>query len=176
MGRPRQNNGAEEDGRRPEEEAFQKALRFIEYRQRSAGETRARIRKWGFDQSTADSVVEHLKLAGVLDDGEFARTFLDELVRKEMGPYRIRRELSKKMIDRELIDATMECYPVADDVERARQAAMRRYSRMSGDTDLKTARASLFGFLVRRGYSRASADEACRLTLQVDTQTGAELE
>ncbi|HEY5526240.1 MAG TPA: RecX family transcriptional regulator [Candidatus Anoxymicrobiaceae bacterium] len=159
----------------PEPEALGRALRFIEYRPRSAGETRARLRKSGYDVHTSEGVIDYLTAAGIIDDREFGRLFLNELMRKELGPYRVRSELLKKKLDRELVDELMEEWSQDDEAERARSAAARRFRRMSGE-DPEEARKKLVGFLVRKGYSRRVAEAACRMAVQVDTQSGAELE
>jgi regulatory protein len=150
-------------------------LRFIDYRPRSAGETKARLRKSGYDDQTSDAVVEYLAAAGIIDDREFGRLFLDELLRKELGPYKVRSELLKKKLDRELVDDLMETSSGEDEDERARSAARRRLRSMSGE-DPQAAQTKLAAYLVRRGYSRQVAEAASRTAVQVDTQSGAELE
>ncbi|MHB8895232.1 MAG: regulatory protein RecX [Candidatus Geothermincolia bacterium] len=159
----------------PDDEALEKALRFIDYRPRSAGETRARLRKWGYDEATAETVIEYLEAAGIIDDREFARLFMGELMRKEIGPYRIRSELLKKKLDRELVAEVAGEYPIDEEAEHARAAALRRFRQMSAKSESEI-RVKLTGFLVRRGYSRQAAEAACRLMIQVDTQSDAELE
>lgn len=159
-----------------EEEAFVKAVRFIEYRPRSSGEVRSRMRTWKYDQAVSDSVVDRLKRSGLLDDREFARVFVEELMRKGMGPRRIRSELHKKMLDRDLIDEMLEAYPSEEEVERAHEAAVRRFSRLSGGGGEIDARPRVYGYLMRRGFSSRASDAACRQFLQFDTRSGAELE
>jgi regulatory protein len=159
----------------PDPEALDRALRFIEYRPRSAGETRARLMRWGYDAGTCERVTEYLQAAGIIDDRDFAGLFMDELVRKGLGCYRVRSELLKKKLDRQLVEEVMEAYPMDEELARATTAAERRYTQMRAAQD-PAARRRLSEYLMRRGYSRPVAVAACRLTVQVDTQTGAELE
>jgi len=160
----------------PDPEALERALKFIDYRPRSSGETRRRLRRYGYDAANIDEVITHLTEAGILDDGDFGRLFMAELVGKGAGYYRVRSELGKKLIGRELIDELMEAYPMDDELERARAMAERRVGRFDGDAADRAERKKLAAFLVRRGFSRQVAETAARLTLRVDTQSGTELE
>jgi regulatory protein len=175
---PRPAEGDEPFGEhRADPEAVEKALRFIEYRPRSAGETRARLRKWGYDPVDCDRVIAYLEELGLLDDREFARVFTGELVRKGLGVYRVRSELLKKKLDRELIEQVLtDEYPYEEEGERAREAAERRFTRLSSE-DAATSRRKIIDHLIRKGFSRAVADSAFRaLGDEVDTQTEPELE
>ncbi len=159
----------------PEEEALRRAIRFIEYRPRSAEETRARMLRWGYDMPTARLVVEYLEALGYIEDRQFARLSMGELVRKEYGICRVRSELIKKRIDRRIIDETLEEYPRESESERALEAARRWKDRSMGE-DPASVRVRLVGYLRSRGYSRPVAEEACRAGIQFDTQSRAELE
>lgn len=159
-----------------EEEAYRKAIRFIEHRSRSTGETRTRLRKWGYRQETAEMVIARLAGAGLLDDREFGSVFVEELQRKGLGSFRIRSELLKKRLDRELVDYLMESLDPEEERERALAAAVRRYSALSGTMDTAEAKTKTYGYLVRRGYSAEDAGGACAKAAQVDTQTDPELE
>lgn len=159
-----------------EEEAYRKAIRFIEYRARSTGETRDRLRKWGYGQETTELVLGRLARAGLLDDREFGRTFVEELARKGLGSFRIRSELLKKRLDRGLVDCLMESLDHEQERERARAVAVRRYSALSGTIGAVKAKEKTFAYLLRRGYSVEDAAGACARAAQVDTQTDPELE
>lgn len=158
----------------PDAEALGRALRFVDYRPRSAGETTSRLRRWGYDARTCQEVTAYLEEAGIIDDREFARLFMGELIRKGLGRYRVRSELIKKKLERELVEEVMEGYPEDEEVERAADAAVRRYSQM-GPRDA-AADKKVMDHLRRKGFSRQVAGAACRMAAQVDTQSGPELE
>ena len=164
------------DGCDPDPEALERALKFIDYRPRSSGETRRRLRRYGYDAGTIEGVIDHLITAGILDDSDFARLFTAELLGKGAGFYRVRSELVKKMIPREVIDEIAADYPLDDELERAKSAAERRLGSFDGDPLDPAARKKLAAYLVRRGFARQVAESAARLTLRVDTQTSTELE
>jgi len=168
---------AEKEPGNPDEDfslAVERAVRFIEYRPRSTGETRSRLRRWGYAPATCERVAAYLVEAGILDDHDFARLFMDELLRKGLGRYRVRSELIKKKLDRELVDEVMERYPLEEELERAKGVAEKRFVRTS-EPDATSSR-KVTEYLMRRGYSREVAAAACRLLTQVDTQTSTELE
>lgn len=149
-------------------EALDRALRFIEYRPRSRGETTERLRRWGYSAETSLQVVDHLNDCGMLDDRSFARVYLGEMVRKGLGYYRVRGELLKKKLERALVDDVMEEYPIEDELERALGVAA-AFVRKRNPVEMSTIRQKLMDYLIRRGYSRKVAIEACRLTCDVDT-------
>lgn len=154
------------------EKALDRALRFIDYRPRSSGETRSRMRRWGYSADDIDQVVEHLQSVGLIDDVTFARVFMDEMVRKGFGCRRVSDELYKKRLAREVIEEVMSGYPIQDEVERARDAAALRMSRLTGD-EPAARRIKIKRYLMRRGFTPEVSEEVCRSFI-VDTQLGAE--
>jgi regulatory protein len=154
-------------------EALERAIRFIEYRPRSCGETRDRLRRWDYTVAESDEVVAHLEACGLLDDGEFARMFVSEMIRKGFGYQRVRAELFKKRLGREAVDHALEGYPSADELDRALDLAERLALRL-GDCSTPTNRRKMMGYLTRKGYSRSIAAEACSRAGDVDTNLGPE--
>lgn len=150
-----------------------RAVRFIEYRARSKGETRDRIRRWGYDDITGDQVVAHLEGCGLLDDREFARVFMGELLRKGFGLNRVRSELLKKKLQGDLIEEVLGEYPIAEELDRAIESAGALSARFKA-ADPSAARRKTVDYLRRRGYSWEVAVEACRRKCDVDTEIGPE--
>jgi regulatory protein len=154
-------------------EALERAIRFIEYRPRSGGETRDRLRRWGYSIAERDEVVAHLEACGLLDDSEFARMFVGEMLLKGFGYQRVRSELFKKRLDRQVVDEALDLYPAEDELNRALRLAERLAPRLGGCSTPENRR-KMLGYLTRRGYSRVVAAEACRLAADVDTNIGPE--
>ncbi len=153
----------------PDGEALDRALRFIEYRPRSRGETRDRLRRWGYPPASCQAVVEYLERCGLLDDREFGRVFLGEMLRKNFGYYRIRSELLKKRLERRTVDEILEDYPSGDEMDRALAAAhpmARRIQRRADSNAVDRITASL----MRRGYPRSVARRAASIACDVDTE------
>jgi regulatory protein len=152
-----------------DEEALARALRFIDYRPRSRGETTDRLVRWGYSLATADDVAEYLERCGIIDDREFAGVFLDEMLRKGYGYYRVRRALIEKRLDRSLVDEVLNGYPIEEELARAAKMAQTHAPRFS-QVEPYSLNRRLADYLMRRGYSRQIAMEACRLVGDVDTQ------
>lgn len=57
---------------------FNTALNFLSYRPRSEWETRRRLKLKTKDQKLVDDVVEKLKSIGQINDGEFAKWFVEQ--------------------------------------------------------------------------------------------------
>jgi len=156
-----------------EREAFEKALNFLNYRPRSSGEIRDRMRKWRYGTRVIDKVIGYLEESGLVDDREFARIFMRELIEKQFGFYRIREKLYAKSIDKAVVEEVMADYPSGEEFERAYQLGMAKAARLSGQDELSGQR-KLMGFLERRGYSGSVAREVVRSLGRVDTELGRE--
>ncbi len=155
--------------RGPDEEALSRALRFIDYRPRSRGETTDRLVRWGYSRATAEDVAGYLESCGVIDDRRFASVYLDEMLRKHLGYYRVRKALIEKKLERALVEEVLADYPLEEELPRAERVARAQASRFAGAEPRAFTR-KLCDYLVRRGYSRQIAMEACRLIADVDTQ------
>lgn len=155
--------------------ALDRALTFIEYRSRSSGEVNNRLRRWNYDPRTRAMVISYLEDCGILDDLELARVFMGEMLQKQYGYHRVKDALLAKRIDRELVEQALTEYPAEEELARAVELARPLVSRLSGD-EPRAARKKIVGYLTRRGYSHGTALEASRMTPDVDTQSGPELE
>lgn len=97
--------------------AYEKALYLLEYRAHSRGELMRKLRAV-FPAPVCEEAVAKIEQLGLIDDETFAREFAAELAeKKSFAPRRIRLELEKRGIDRELIDEVLserEDNPVED--------------------------------------------------------------
>lgn len=155
-------------------EALERALKFIDYRPRSVGETIDRMRRYGYSTATSEAVAAHLGAAGLLDDREFGRLFMEELLSKGYGCQRIRTELFKKRLRRDTVEELIASYPDELEDERALEAAGRWKRGQHGDDASRVRR--LTSHLMRRGFSGQTARSAARATVGFDTESGPELE
>ena len=142
-----------------DDEAFQRAraaaLRFLSYRPRSAAEVRSRLRR-RFASPLTERVMESLAEQSLVNDAEFARVWRQS--RESSNPRSataIRRELLSKGVSRDIAD---EASRDVDDRESAYRAGVKHARRLE-DLDSETFRRRLWGFLMRRGFSRSLARE-----------------
>ncbi|MCC6906249.1 MAG: RecX family transcriptional regulator [Anaerolineae bacterium] len=139
------------------EVAHEQALNFLSFRPRSASEVRQNLATKQVSEAAIDLVIERLQAAGLVNDGEFARFWVDN--RQQFNPRgarALRQELSRKGVPDEVI---REALDETDETESAYRAASQRAGRYAG-VDRATFYKKLGDFLMRRGYSYPTAREA----------------
>jgi regulatory protein len=148
-------------------------LKFLDYRPRSSGEIRDRMRKWGYSARVTGKVIGHLEDCGLVDDMEFGRLFMEEMIEKQYGFYRVREKLFAKRLSKDVIEEVMTDYPAEREFERAYELGTTRAKRLSGQGEQVVQR-KLMGFLERRGFPGDVAREVVRSLACVDTELGPE--
>ncbi len=89
-------------------EVLDAAARLLEARPRSEGEVRQRLLRLGYQAQLVDDAVARLLEVGYLDDGAFARSWVESRDRaRPRGEHALRRELGQRGVDRALIDAVL---------------------------------------------------------------------
>jgi regulatory protein len=130
--------------------AYQRALHFIHYRERSEAEIQRYLIKKEISESVIDLVLDKLRNAGLVNDQRFAQMWVEN--RSEFHPRSPRMmamELQRHGIPREQIDEALE------DVNQealAYQVAVKQSSRYTR-LEWQDFRTRLYGFLARRGFS-----------------------
>ena len=140
--------------------AMRRALRFLSYRPRSAAEVRRHLQKRPLADEAREAALQRLSEGGYLDDGAFARFWLENRAAFRPSSRRaLRYELRQKGVAREIIDAELEDW---DDAEAA-LAALRANERRWAPLDAESFRQQAGVFLQRRGFRYHDAVEALRL-------------
>jgi regulatory protein len=139
------------------EAAYQQALRFIQYRERSEAEIQKYLKENKVPEETAVYVMERLQRSGLVNDIRFAQAWVEN--RNEFHP-RSRRalayELRQKGIDPDAIQSALEDH---DDEEMAYQAALKQFRKFK-NLEWPEFRQKMLAFLARRGFSYSSAAPA----------------
>jgi regulatory protein len=129
--------------------AHDAALRLLAHRARSESEMRTRLKMRGFDPATVDEEVERLRNAGLLNDAQFARAWVEDRKRSApRGRRMLRYELLGRGIDPEEVD---EATDGIDDLATARQLAVVRGRRYAAEP-YESFVAHVGDFLRRRGF------------------------
>ncbi len=132
-----------------EQRAFDRALRFLSFRPRSAQEVRRNLKKHKVDDAHIAPVLERLERLGYLDDVGFAKFWLENRARfKPMGPRALRYELRSKGVADDIIETLL---TDIDADEAAYRAAAGRANRIKRTTR-QAFRRKLNGLLRRRGF------------------------
>lgn len=141
----------------PRERAKARALRLLEKRDYSKAELAAKLVEKGEDASDAEAVSERMAELGFVNDENYAGMVVRHYAAKGYGRARIREELRKRRVPRELWDAAFcELPEQADTVERLLETKLR--GRAPEGDDLRRACAAL----IRRGFSWEEVSSAAK--------------
>ncbi len=133
----------------------ERAYRFLSRRIHSNYELKLKLLKKNYDKILITEVLNELKEKNLINDKEFAKQYVDErLRRKKVGIIKIRSELLKKGINREIIDELLNGFEINDEMkENVFFIAEKKFNRLKlRKLDNKQIKQKLFSFLVNRGY------------------------
>ena len=132
----------------------EKALELVSQRQMSARELNKKLRDKGADEETADCCVQWVLERGLLDEERYAAAVVRHYAAKGYGEGRIRQELMRRGVPRELWEDALEQMP-EDTTKLDRLVASKLR-----DPDDRDAVRKLSASLYRRGYSGEEIREA----------------
>ena len=134
------------------ERAYERALNFLSYRPRSEAEVRRNLRKKNGEDEVVEVVVERLTRAGLLDDREFARYWVENRLQfNPRGARALRHELWEKGVPTSIIDDTLADFGEEAAARKAAEAGVRRLAHL----EPRDFRRRLGSYLARRGFSYA---------------------
>lgn len=139
------------------ERAKARALRLLEKRDYSKAELAAKLVEKGEDPAEAGAVSERMAELGFVNDENYAGMVVRHYAAKGYGRARIREELRKRRVPRELWDAALLELPEQTDTVERLLAAKLRGRAPEGD-DLRRACAAL----IRRGFSWEEVSSAAK--------------
>lgn len=139
------------------EETRKKALALLDRRDYGSEELCAKLIEKGAEPDEARSAVRYMIRVGFIDDERYAAMVARHYAAKGYGAGRVREELRRRKLDRELWDAALAELPEPDETVDALLRAKLRGKAADRDTVRKAGAA-----LVRRGFTweavRAAAD------------------
>lgn len=139
--------------------ALELAYRYVNRRERTVQEVRARLEATGAGPAVVDQAVALLREQGAVDDARFARLFVqDKRELEQWGTERIRRGLLARGVERELVEqALIGAGEEEDELERALGLLRRRFSSPPRE---RRERDRALGVLIRKGYDPELALDA----------------
>ena len=140
----------------------QKALEMLSRRPYSRRELRDKLLRSGTDEQSAEDCVSWLCERGFLDDEEYAGAVARHYAAKGYGAGKVKSELRRRGIERELSDETLAALP--EDTEKIDAFIARRLRDPSDRDSVRKIGAALF----RRGWSWEEIRAALR---RFDTET-----
>ena len=149
--------------------ALARAIEALARRQRSAHELERWLADRNYPEDEIAVTVEHLSARGLLNDAEYAKSFVrSRLLGRGQSRRRIQGELARRGISRELANAAISDVMAADettDAELVERAALKKL-RSLGKLDPEVRRRRLHGFLARQGFPAGIARETAERLLR----------
>lgn len=131
------------------------ALKLLKYRPRTQKEIFERLIKKKYPQDLIEKVVQELKEAGLLNDREFVKFWINW--RREVNPRSknfIFWELRKRGVSEDLIKEKLEEINSEDDFSQAEQLAKKQFERLK-DREPEKKKIRIYGYLKRRGFAES---------------------
>lgn len=129
----------------------EKAMRLIALRARTRMEVGAALDKMEIDASIRDGLISELEELGLVDDERFAREFVRVKADvRSMGPHRLRQELKKRGVKRDIVDTVLDGeFDSPTQESMARDLVERKVG--AGPVDERVVR-RMAALLKRKGY------------------------
>lgn len=128
------------------------ALKVIEFKDRTEKEIREKLTQKGYDENIIEDEIVFLKNYGFINDLRYAERFISDAINlKKWGRTRMRAELLRKGVDREIIDNAVEDAFMDVDDDRLLNEMRRRFK--NSDLSNIKERTRIFNFYMRRGFS-----------------------
>ena len=132
-------------------EARLKAEAFIAYAPRSRAEVARRLQRSKYDEETIAKVIESLVEGGLLNDQDFANSWVESRARsKGLGKVRLSSELRRMGVDAEAVDAALEQVDTDQEVKSAWALVERKFANSDATDPAERRRAA--AFLQRKGF------------------------
>ena len=136
------------------DKAYDRALGFLEKRDRTEREIVDKLTGLGFSEDTVSNVITRLRDAGLVNDADYAKRYMEALASKGRGRLRIAAEMRRKGLPEELVRNTIEDGDLKEDERaRAEDAARRAMASAPDGMDPRKAAAKASRRLVTLGFS-----------------------
>jgi len=136
-------------------------LRLLSRRARSAQELRGRLRRAGFEADVVEQVLADLGAAGLVDDQEFARSWVaSRRAAGGAGRHKLRWELRQKGVAEHLIRQVVD-EAITEEME-TEQALLLARRRILGEGDAPWELARVRRLLLGRGYGFETVESVMR--------------
>lgn len=128
-----------------------RALYWLKFRARAAKEMADRLAEKGFPPPVVERTVARLKELKLLDDAALARGMADGRRRAGRGDHRVRRELLRRGLGKDDVEAAL-ATPTVEPVEERMRRFLDKKRASLARLHPATARRRAFGALARQGF------------------------
>lgn len=140
--------------------ALDRAVAALAARAHSRHELEAKLLRAGYRPNTVEMVLYKLEKEGLLDDGDFARQWVEVRANRRLGRSRIAQELRHKGIDAEQAETALEALDEDDQLAGAVALVEKALRRDRPDEDPRKTANRILAMLARRGYGYDVARKA----------------
>jgi regulatory protein len=145
------------------DKAKQAILRLLSVRMRSRWELRTRLASRRFSARAVETALNDLERVGLVDDGEFARLFLESRVRRHPRSYSVlRAELRSKGVPAEIAESAIEERRLEMPEEELARLALGPWAARARAMSPEQVRARAGRFLASKGFSRSLIEDLLR--------------
>jgi len=147
----------------------QRAYSYLGRRPHSKFELTTKLKTKKYETDLINSVLDELENKNYLNDYEFASAFArDKRSFKHFGSYRIKNELIKRRVNKEIIEKVIsEIFPDGNDLEEAVYHINKKIKNKSVDLQNDVnARNKLITFIISKGFDYQTAKSAIKKVLE----------
>jgi len=146
------------------DKAYEKAIRFIEYRPRSVLEVHDRLVRYGVEIKVIEKVTIRLQVENVLDDTKFAMLWVENRrAFRPRGKLLLHKELVEKGIDDSDIENALSEVDELPDALQLVYSKLSKYDGLSSDS----FRNKIWSLLTRRGFDYSVINDVISEIIQV---------
>jgi regulatory protein len=136
------------------EGAFRTLLRALERRSFARADLARRLVRKGHPRAAVDAALDRAAGLGLLDDVEFARTYVQTRAARGRGPARLTRDLMAMGVERGHIDRALAAeWPEGGDRTGMPSALAAKRAAQLGDLPRQVKRRRVLAYLARRGFA-----------------------
>ena len=131
------------------------AIRLLSQRMHSIYEIRIKLKKKDFSYKIINKVIDELDKMNLLDDKQFTKNYIDELIYRGQGKYKIINSLQKRGIPKEIIDENLLELDDSDSEEkRAEEVLSKKIKSLAyKEIEPRKLKEKLIRHLISRGFS-----------------------
>jgi regulatory protein len=135
------------------ETAYQKAIRYCGYQERTGKEVQEKLRAWGVAQKEEEvRIIQALQEDNFLNEERYVEAFIrGKCLSKQWGKRKMFDALTKKGLDQVLIQKGLATLATAEYLQRLRYVADRKKQSLAGATSLQRKQ-KLTNYLLQKGY------------------------
>ncbi len=149
-------------------EVKKSALRFLSIRNHSYKELERKLTKKNFNREIVHKVLNELTELKYLNDYTFAEQLYSELKNKLFGPLKIKNEMIKRGIDKEIVEEITRDYFHDDELQKQHIIELLGKSRFPKKISSKQELQKIYNHLTNRGFSHQPVMQALREKFNFD--------